>query len=58
MNRYPNGDISPKLPTTYVRDLGQKLGRHPTTDDVAWSLRGGKLGAWGTGSSTLAPHLR
>ena len=46
------------LPRDYVRKLGEKIGRHPTTDDVAWSLRGGHLGWRGTGKQTPAPHLK
>jgi hypothetical protein len=56
-NHKPCHADSPKLPSTFVRGLGDDIGRHPTTDDLVWYFRGGKLGAWGTGAEVPAPHV-
>lgn len=47
----------PQLSNDFVRKMGEKIGRHPTTDDLVWYFRGGRLGTWGTGDVVPAPHI-
>lgn len=55
--RYPNVEGA-QLPNNYVRAVAADIGRHPTTDDLVWRFRDGRMGWQGTGRPVrLPPHL-